>query len=134
MEGLLTKDGTLYILPYNNWRIYLIDKMYSRLLIIHPGCDKIKKLLQIQYYWPIQANHMVIFLGNCQTYCRLYTFKDKKPGFLKLLPISEYIWQHISIDFKAVSKYRQKYNKIFVIICCFNKRTFSLPCFKTITA
>ncbi len=134
MEGLLTKDGVLYVPPYNNWRTYLIDEVHSRLPTAHPGCDKTKKLLQAQYYWPAQASHVATFLSNCQTCRRSHAFKDKKPGLLKPLPIPDRVWQHISMDFKSVPKDRQGYDNIFVVICCLSKRAFSLLCFKTVTA
>ncbi len=46
IEGFLIKDKTLYILLHDNWRIYLIDEIHSRLPTTHPDCDKTKKLLQ----------------------------------------------------------------------------------------
>ncbi len=45
IEGFLIKDGMLYIPPHDNWRIYLIDKVHSRLPTAYSDCNKTKKLL-----------------------------------------------------------------------------------------
>ena len=60
--------------------------------------------------------------------------RDKTPGLLHPLPIPDRCWQHVSFDFKSFPKDKSGYNNIFVVVDRFGKRSFSLPCEKTVTA
>src|SRR5204863_5246227 len=59
---------------------------------------------------------------------------DKTPGLLKPLPIPERPWKHISMDFHELPKDCGGYDAVMILIDCFGKRPFSIPCCKTITA
>ena len=53
------------------------------------------------------------------------------PGLLKLLPIPEQPWQHISMDFWSFPKDKKGYDTAFVVVDWFSKRPISMPCYKT---
>jgi hypothetical protein len=64
----------------------------------------------------------------------LTILQNKTPGLLKLLSISDRLWQHVSIDFYKLLKDCNSYNTVFVNIDCLEKHVISIPCKKTITA
>jgi hypothetical protein len=58
----------------------------------------------------------------------------KLVGLLRLLPISQKLWQHVTMDFKFFNKDRHGYDAIFVVVNRMGKRIFSLLTHKTCTA
>ena len=59
---------------------------------------------------------------------------DKTPGQLQLLPIPEWPWQHISMDFQSFPKDKKGHDAAFVVVDWFSKRLISIPCYKTTDA
>ena len=53
--------------------------------------------------------------------------KDKKPGFLHLLPIPDQLWQHIIVDFKKYPKSKAGYNIIAIFVDRLRKRLITIP-------
>ena len=72
------------------------------------------------------------YIWNYNDYCRSYIPRDKTPSLLKPLPILDYLWQHISMDFHKLPMDQDKYNIVIVLVDCFGKRTISIPCYKSI--
>ena len=62
------------------------------------------------------------YRANCYTCWHLYIPKDKKPGFLHLLPILDRLQQHIIVDFKKCLKSKASYNIIAIFVDRLGKR------------
>ena len=56
------------------------------------------------------------------------------PGLLNPLPVPEWPWQHISMDFWTFPKDKQGYDAALVIVDWLSKYPISIPCHKTINA
>ena len=74
------------------------------------------------------------YVWNCDGCRRSIIPWDKTPGLLKPLPIPERPWQHISIDFHELPTDRNRYNIAMIVVDCFGKHLFSIPCHKDIDA
>ena len=74
------------------------------------------------------------YIQNCNN-CRWSTIpQDKTLGLLKLLLIPERPWQHVSIDFHKLPMDRNGYDMVIILVDCFSKRPFLIPCHKNIDA
>jgi hypothetical protein len=60
--------------------------------------------------------------------------RDKKPGFLHLLPVLDRPWQHIIVDFKKCPKSKAGYNIVAIFVNRLRKRLIIIPVQDTITA
>ena len=65
----------------------------------YPGKTKIYQTLNLYYYWPRIINDVKRFYKKCYGCKKSKTFKNKYHGVLKLLPVPDKKWVHISIDF-----------------------------------
>jgi hypothetical protein len=74
------------------------------------------------------------YIRNCAACQRATVPRDKTPGLLQPLPIPERPWQHISMDFKSFPPDKAGHDIIFVVVDRLSKRSYSLPCSKTVTA
>jgi len=85
----------------------------------HPGYQKLIFVLRKEFFWPGMKKEIVEYLGQCLE-CQLIKEKHQHPaGLLHLLPIPEWKWETISIDFiTALSKTKQKKlnNSIMVVV------------------
>src|SRR6266567_5319830 len=100
----------------------------------HPGKNKTCKIIGDCYYWPRLITDIDRYIWNYDSCHRSTIPQDKTLGLLKPLPILEHPWQHISIDFYELLIDRNRYNMAMVIVDCFGKCLFLIPCHKNINA
>jgi hypothetical protein len=74
------------------------------------------------------------YVQNCNNYCWSTIPQNKTPGLLKPLLILECPWQHVSIDFYKLPIDRNGYDIVMILVDCFSKYLFSIPCYKNIDA
>jgi hypothetical protein len=100
----------------------------------HPGRAKLRQLLQSRYYWPGQTKDINQYRDNCHTYRRSHVPRDKKPGLLYPLPIPDYPWQHVSVDFKMCPESKKGHNIVAIFVDRSGKRPITIPVRDTVTA
>jgi hypothetical protein len=121
------------ILDEDELRTRLCDEFHRSSYRAHPGRGKIRKMICQQYFWPEMGSYIDRYIGNCPE-CKYNKNSRLKPaGLLRLLPISQKLWQYITMDFKSFNKDRYGYNAILIIMDRLGKRLFSLFTHKTCT-
>ena len=74
------------------------------------------------------------YVWNCDSCCRFIIPWDKTLGLLKPLLILERPWQYVSIDFYKLFMDCARYDMVMILVDCFGKRLFLIPCYKNIDA
>jgi hypothetical protein len=74
------------------------------------------------------------YIKNYYSYYRTDISRDKIFGFFYLLPISDRLWQYVTIDFKSIPPSKEGYDMVFVVINYFNKQAVFFSCYKTVIA
>jgi transposase InsO family protein len=133
-DGLLYFYGRLVLPDEDNLRTHVIREAHAQISTAHPGQKKTRKLLSTRYYWRGLASDVDRYIRNCAACRRATAPRDKPPGLLRPLPIPERPWQHIAMDFKSFPKDKHGNDMIYVVIDRLSKRSYSIPCQKTITA
>jgi len=100
----------------------------------YPRKNKTYKIIGDRYYWPGMVININRYVRNCDGCHRFTIPQDKTLGLLKLLPIPERPWQHVSIDFYELLTDRNRYNITMIVVNRFGKRPFLIPCYKDINA
>jgi hypothetical protein len=73
------------------------------------------------------------YVQNCHP-CRQATVpRDKTPGYLHLLPVPDFPWQHLTMDYKSMPRDKHSFDTVFVIIDQLSKQAISIPYHKTVT-
>ena len=132
-DDLLIHFEKLMIPDVNALQTHLINKTHSTSVTAHSGKTKTAKLLSAQYYWSDLLNNCSTFISNCWTCRWTHVLWDKTSDLLHSLLIEDKCWQHILFNFKFFPLNKKGFDNIFVIVNCFEKRAFSLPCKKTVT-
>jgi hypothetical protein len=133
-EGLLFRKGLLVVPDVDNLRTQLIAEAHVPISSAHPSPGKTIKMIRERYYWSSIRADITRYITNC-TACRAaHRPKDKTPGLLHPLPVPQYLWQHICVDFKSFPPDKQGYDNIAVFIDRLSKEAISIPCTKEATA
>jgi transposase InsO family protein/predicted aspartyl protease len=98
-EGLLMFRGRLWVPEKEELRTKMTQEIHDSKACGHPGRDNTAQILGRQYFWPRMSEDVRRFVRNCDVCGRTRSWRDKRQGFLKPLPIPSQIWKEISIDF-----------------------------------
>lgn len=134
-DGLLIyKKDRLVVPDVDNVRTALVKEVHDQPSTAHPGAKKTLQLLSARYYWKGMNAFVTQFLNNCHVCKRSHINHDKSPGFLHCLPVPEFPWQHICMDFKEMPQDKNEFNMVVVFIDRLSKKAVSIPCKKTISS
>ncbi len=111
----------------------LIQYTHDSTMTEHSERDVTDILLLWQFFWPEMLQNVCTFCWNCDKCHTNNSWKDRWQGFLKPLPISEWIWQEIFINFVVNLLSSEGCTNLLIITDCFNKRVILELC-KNITA
>ncbi|RVX14525.1 Transposon Ty3-I Gag-Pol polyprotein [Vitis vinifera] len=84
---------------------------------IHPGNTKMYQDLKRQFWWSGMKRDIAQFVANCQI-CQQVKAEHQRPaGLLQPLPILEWKWDNITMDFViGLPRTRSKKNGVWVIV------------------
>ncbi|KAK8940812.1 hypothetical protein KSP39_PZI010806 [Platanthera zijinensis] len=127
-DGLLRKDQRLCVPSGGNLRAELMYEAHHTKYSIHPGSTKMYRDLKKLFWWPGLKKDVALYVARCQA-CALVKAECQKPGgFLKSLPIPEWKFDDISMDFVHGLPRSQKGNDaIWVIVDRLTKVSHFLP-------
>jgi hypothetical protein len=97
--GMLTYRKRLYIPTCDNLKRFIMDELHKRPYTGHPGYQKMITATRKQFYWPGLKKNIVDYLAKCLE-CQQVKVEHRHPArLLQPLPIPEWKWETISMDF-----------------------------------
>ena len=97
--GLLTYQSRLYVPNCDKLKRFILDELHKRPYSGHPGYQKMITATRKQFYWPELKKDIVEYLSKCIE-CQQVKAEHRHPaGLLQPLPIPEWKWETISMDF-----------------------------------
>ncbi|TAQ83295.1 hypothetical protein B7494_g8382 [Chlorociboria aeruginascens] len=138
-DGLLRKNGTVYVPPVVALREELLRQCHDDPIAGHFGFSKTYELLRRYYYWDSMRKDVKEWVRRCDTCQRVKARRHKPYGKLGMLPVPKTPWEEISCDFitglpSSKDHLGNVYDAVFVVICRFTKMAKYIPVRKTITA
>lgn len=98
-------DGELYF-RRRRWvpeskelRTRIIQETHDSLITGHPGREATAAILARQFFWPGMLQDVRQFVRNCDTCGSSRSWRDRRQGLLKPLPVPQRQWREISMDF-----------------------------------
>jgi len=104
-ECLLLLRGELlfcerkWVPSISNLRTRIIHGIHNSVISRHPGREATYAFIARQFFWPGILKDVRDFTDACNGCGRNKSWRTKRRGFLKLLPIPDRIWSEISMDF-----------------------------------
>ena len=101
---------------------------------VHPGGTKMYRDLGHQYYWSRMKRHVGDFVQRCLT-CQQVNAEHQKPiGLLQPLEVTEWKWEHVTMDFVThLPRTQRRHDVIWVIVDRLNKSAHFLAVRMTFT-
>jgi hypothetical protein len=108
-EGVLWFKNCLCV-PKEEAREVLLDKAHNSAYSIHPGTTKMYLDLKTRYWWRGMKKEIAQYVARCDICQRTKAEHQKPAGLLQPLPIPEWKWEEIVMDFVTVLPQTQKGN------------------------
>ena len=132
-EGFLFYHDRLCI-PEGSTRDFLIWELHGGGLARHFDITKTLHALEARYYWPRLGRNVRRLIGRCTT-CIIGKMTKQTSGQYLPLPVPEYPWQEVSLDFVlGLPRTRRQQDSILVVVDRFSKMAHFLPRAKTTDA
>ena len=112
----------------------LLQEAHNSTLVVYPGSMKMYHDLETHYWWNGMKGDITEYLARCLT-CQQVKTKHQKPGgLLQPLPILEWKWEHIIMDFMiGMPKTIRQHDSVWVIVDRLIKAAHFLPIKATFT-
>ncbi|RVW98761.1 Transposon Tf2-2 polyprotein [Vitis vinifera] len=116
-DGSVRFKGRLCVPKDVKLRNELLADAHRAKSTIHPGNTKMYQDLKRQFWWSGMKRYIAQFVANCQI-CQQVKAEHQRPaGLLQPLPIPEWKWDNITMDFViGLPKTRSKKNGVWVIV------------------
>ncbi|KAI3797402.1 hypothetical protein L1987_32659 [Smallanthus sonchifolius] len=126
--GVRTRFGRMWIPKIGELRAKILEEAHKSRYSIHPGTNKMYQDLKKEYWWPGMKNDVTEYVNKCLT-CSLVKAEHQKPcGKMQPLPIPEWKWEEITMDFITKLPRTAKGNDtIWVIVDRLTKSAHFLP-------
>ncbi|XP_057443382.1 uncharacterized protein LOC130735376 [Lotus japonicus] len=128
-NGFLFKENRLCV-PKSSIRELLVKESHAGGLMGHFGVQKTLETLQEHFYWPKMKHDVIKFCEHCIV-CKKAKSKVMPHGLYTSLPIPEYPWVDLSMDFVlGLPRTKNGKDSIFVVVDRFSKMAHFIPCRK----
>ena len=127
-EGFLLYKGRLVVPEDPYLRHAVLDEAHRSKFAIHPGSTKMYMDLKRQYWWRGMKRDVATFVSKCMT-CQQVKAEHQKPGGeLRSLPIPEWKWDHVTMDFvTGFPKTQIGHDAVWVIVDRLTKTAHFIP-------
>jgi hypothetical protein len=94
----------------------------------HPGYQKIVSTVKSQYYWPDMKREIVEYIAKCLECQRVKDEKRHQTGLLHPLPIPEWKWEVVPMDFiTGFPRTSKQHDAIMVVVDKLTKAAHFIP-------
>ena len=121
-------QGRVLVPQDESLRENVLKAFHHSVFAVHPGGTKMYQNLKRQYWWRGIKKDVAQFIARCLT-CQQVKAEHQRPGgMLQPLPISEWKWEHITMDFvTGLPRSPRGYDAIWVIVDRLTKTAHFLP-------
>jgi hypothetical protein len=126
-RGVLWFKNRLCV-PIGEAREVLLNEAHNSAYSIHPGTTKMYLDIKARYWWRGMKKEIAQYVARCDTCQRTKAEHQKPAGLLQPLPVPEWKWEEIGMDFVTGLTQTQKGNdSIWVIIDRLTKVAHFIP-------
>ncbi|KAJ9541625.1 LOW QUALITY PROTEIN: hypothetical protein OSB04_028131 [Centaurea solstitialis] len=127
-EGLKCFGNRIWIPKLGDLRKKILVEAHKSKYSVHPGTNKMYHGLRQSYWCPGMKKDIAYFVERCVT-CLQVKIEHQRPyGKLQQLPILEWTWEHVTMDFVTkLPRTPKGYDTIWVIVDRLSKSAHFLP-------
>ncbi|GAV81381.1 RVT_1 domain-containing protein/zf-CCHC domain-containing protein/rve domain-containing protein/RVP_2 domain-containing protein, partial [Cephalotus follicularis] len=127
-DGIMRYRGRVCLPNEPELKGRLLHAAHKSTYSIHPGSTKMYQDMNKCYWWPGMKREIADYVAKCYT-CQTVKAEHQRPaGLLQPLPIPEWKWEHVTMDFVlGFPLTRNRHNAIWVIVDRLTKSAHFLP-------
>ncbi|KAB2624761.1 S ribonuclease [Pyrus ussuriensis x Pyrus communis] len=125
----LRATGVRMFVPSNvELKKEILDEAHISAYAMHPGATKMYHTIRPFYYWPGIKREIAEYVSSCAV-CQQVKAERKKPfGLLQPLPVPEWKWENITMDFVyKLPRTHNGFDGIWVIVDRLTKSAHFIP-------
>eukprot|EP00253_Pinus_taeda_P009241 PITA_09241 len=127
-DGMLLYRKRLVVPNDNNLKNLILNEFHTSHYAGHPGYQKMLTALRKEYYWPGMKKHVAEYIARCLECQQIKTEHQHPAGLLQPLPIPEWKWEIISMDFiTGLPKTKRNNDSIMVVVYKLSKAAHFIP-------
>ena len=77
----------------------ILEEAHESVFAMHPGSTKMYHTLREHYWWPFMKKEIAEYVRRCLICQQVKAERQKPSGLLQPLPIPEWKWERITMDF-----------------------------------
>ena len=133
-QGVLKLNDRLCVSDVLELKQKILHEAHYAPYNVHPGATKMYHDIKATYWWSGLKKDVAKFIASCLT-CQQVKFEHQRStGLLQELPMPEWKWDRITMDFVVgLPKTRKGYDSIWVIVDRLTKSAHFLPVLTTYT-
>ncbi|KAI5338648.1 hypothetical protein L3X38_017919 [Prunus dulcis] len=127
-DGALLVGNRLYVPHDEAIKREILEEAHSSAFAMHPGSTKMYHTLREHYCWPFMKKEIAEYVRKCLSCQQVKAERQKPSGLLQPLPIPEWKWEHLTMDFVfKLPRTRNKHDGVWVIVDRLTKSAHFLP-------
>ena len=131
-DGALMFENRICVPNLPDIKREILDEAYSSAYAMHPGGTKMYRTLKPYYWWRNMKREIAKYVSRCLICQQVKAERQKPSGLLQPLPIPEWKWEHITMDFvSGLPRTPNGHDSIWVIVDRLTKSAHFLPVNKT---
>ncbi len=127
-DKILRHKGQVYVPNSGELRKTVLQEMNNVPYARHPGYQKTLAAVRKEYFWPGMKKDIANYIARCME-CQRVKVEHRHPaGLLQPLPIPEWKWEVVTIDFiTALPRTNRQHDSIMVVVDKLTKAAHFLP-------
>ena len=116
-DGTLILGRRLCVPEVEDLKREIMEEAHSSTYAMHPGSTKMYRTLRDHYWWRRMKREIAEFVSRCLTCQQIKAEHQKPAGLLQPLPIPEWKWERITMDFVVgLPRTQSGHDAIWVIV------------------
>src|SRR3954466_9825677 len=134
-QGTLWHGKRICVLQDTELRKLILQEAHNSLYSIHPGNTKMYMDMKEIFWWNNLKRDIAEHIALCDVCSRVKAEHQKPAGLLQPLPIPEWKWENIGMDFiTGLPRTRSGYDSIWVVVDRLTKVAHFIPVKTTYTS
>ena len=127
-DGALVISSRLCVPATEELKRQILEEAHSSAYAMHPGSTKMYRTLKEYYWWSGMKREVTEYVSKCFICQQVKAERQKPSGLLQPLPIPEWKWERITMDFLfKLPPTVQRHDGIWVVVDRLTKSAHFLP-------
>ena len=127
-DGALVIGFRLCVPAAEELKGQILGEAHSFAYAMHPGSTKMYRTLKEYYWWSGMKREVAEYVSKCLVCQQVKAERQNPSGLLQPLPIPEWKWEHITMDFVfKLPPTTQRHDGIWVVVDRLTKSAHFLP-------